>query len=681
MFIKTLQSLSIKTRLAILPVPLLFSIFVLLFILIQTQNQNINFSKKEIDGIHATKPVFIALQEGLKRFKIGAEKTDTILPLFSATKDILKSNLLLDESSKEFQAWIHYQHLPEFDVLTTKQFINDTQTLALKLGDNSNLILDPDVDSYYQMDIVLFRIPEIWKNIANILEVLREEYSIKSKTNTILAKENKTKLTIAITNINSQCSEIGKSFQKTIDDSSLYSEKVSKTRKDFLLVCESYTNELTNQLIKPTLKPIVSETIFAVVESGIEFTKETQNQSFDYLEWITSDRINSYRNQRNYSLVFILVSILISISLIYLIIKSINQPLNQVFTKMNELSSGDADLTRTIPAFGKNEIGKIAESFNVFLANLNQIINQLKVSASDAEKSSFDLKKDAISVADNASELAATSEESAASLEELTTSFEIMFESISSETKNIYKIGTEMKNIESSISNIEKALSLLSDQSISSTELAQAGNESVKNTDKAMLEIRNVTKSITGIVDMITEISERTNLLALNASIEAARAGDAGMGFAVVAEEISKLADKTQNSVKNIKKLIDQSNSVVSSGTIHVNQTVSVLQEIVEQSNQIQSGVTHLKDEMELQSNSLLSVTEELKGLQDMAEMIEFSSREQKKASEDMVTSINTLSGSAQVLAQNSEDLNGVSQKISTIANVISNIANAFRTK
>ncbi|TGL17547.1 methyl-accepting chemotaxis protein, partial [Leptospira levettii] len=365
---------------------------------------------------------------------------------------------------------------------------------------------------------------------------------------------------------------------------------------------------------------------------------------------------------------------------VYFIFKSINDPLKQVLVKIDELSSAEADLTNKLPDFGKNEIGKITSSINIFLENLNQIMNQLKVSVSESEKVASKLKQDAISVSDNATSLAAVSEESAASLEELTTSFEIMFEFITNETKNIVKITEEMTTIKSSIANIEKALLQLTDLSNQSTLLANSGNDSIKNTDITMTEIRSVTKEITGIIDMITEISERTNLLALNASIEAARAGDAGMGFAVVAEEISKLADKTQSSVKSIKKLIEKSHIVVNEGSTHVMEAVSALSEIVGQSKRMNYAVSNLKEEMTTQTNSLLSVTSELNGLEDMAKTIEFSSREQKKASEDMVNSINSLSGSAQVLANNSEDLNQVSQKIGDIATNIAMITNTFRT-
>ncbi|MBL0956292.1 MAG: HAMP domain-containing protein, partial [Leptospira sp.] len=398
------------------------------------------------------------------------------------------------------------------------------------------------------------------------------------------------------------------------------------------------------------------------------------------LEQIISDRFQLLTWKRNFNIILVFISLLISTVFVYFIFKSVNDPLKKVLIKIDELSSGEADLTNKLPDFGNNEIGKITYSINLFLENLNQIMNQLKMSVSESEKVSSKLKQDAISVSDNATSLASVSEESAASLEELTTSFEIMFEFITNETKNIVKITEEMTTIKSSIANIEKALLQLTELSDQSTSLANSGNRSIQNTDMTMTEIRSVTKEITGIIDLITEISERTNLLALNASIEAARAGDAGMGFAVVAEEISKLADKTQSSVKSIKKLIDKSHLVVNEGSTHVMEAVSALSEIVGQSKRMNNAVTHLKEEMTTQSKSLLSVTSELNGLEEMARTIELSSREQKKASEDMVNTVNTLSGSAQELANNSEDLNQVSQKIGDIATNIAMITNTFRT-
>ncbi|EMY69114.1 methyl-accepting chemotaxis protein [Leptospira vanthielii] len=678
--LKFLSKFSIRSRLLLLPIPLIASLFIILLILVRSLNGTIEFSKKEQLGIQALKPIYLAYREGLKRLKIGQESTENLIPLMETAKTKILETDLLPSDTKEITTWNKYLKIENFDQTTSRNFLSDTQELALKVGDFSNLILDPEVNSYYQMEIIFFRVPEILKNMGSLNEVVRDEYLNANTKNSQYSSISYTKALISINFIESTCKEIQKSYTKSIEDTSPYVEELKKANQLAKATCEVYIKELKETFILTTTKPTSADKLFVILNAGNSIAGDIQDRSIVILEKLVNDRIQLLSFQRNWNIILVLVSLLLSTLFVVFILRSINNPLISVLSKVNELSSGEADLTKTLPDFGTNEIGRITNSINLFLSNLNSIMNQLKISVSDAEKVSYKLKQDAISVSDNASSLASISEESAASLEELTSSFEIMFQFITNETKNIVKITEEMKTIEGSIYNIEMALLQLTDQSITSTNLANLGNVSIQNTDNAMSEIRSVTKEITGIVDLITEISERTNLLALNASIEAARAGDAGMGFAVVAEEISKLADKTQSSVKNIKRLIDKSNSVVNIGTNHVHETVGALSEIVEQSNRMQIGVNHLKEEMTTQTNSLLNVTTELNGLQEMAETIEFSSREQKKASEDMVNTINTLSGSAQELANNSEDLNQVSQKIGEIAGTIAIVTNSFRT-
>ncbi|TGM31782.1 methyl-accepting chemotaxis protein [Leptospira biflexa] len=675
-----LSKISIQSRLLLFPLPLLISLFFILFLLVTSQNESIQFSKKEQLGLELTKPISAAYRKGLERLKIGQESTVDLLPVMEEIKkEILKSSII-DPKSKEFTNIERYNKFKEFDQTTTLLFLNDLQDLLLKVGDNSNLILDPEVDSYYQMEIVLFRIPTIYQNIAVLKEMIRDEYLGTIANSKTITNASITKAIITINGIENACKEIRKSYKKSSDSNQKYQKEIDVAVQYANANCDEYIKELKDTFIKSQIKPNNSDSLFLTIHKGTKIAGNIQENSQSLLANMITDRVELLSIKRNFNILLVLISLLISTIFVYFIFRSINKPLLTVLTKINELSSGEADLSKTLPDFGTNEIGKITKSINQFLDNLNHIMNQLKASVSESEKLSSQLKQDAISVSDNASSLASVSEESAASLEELTTSFEIMFEFITNETKNIVNITEEMATIKTSIQNIEAALLQLTNLSDHSTKLANSGNVSIRNTDTTMSEIRSVTKEITGIIDLITEISERTNLLALNASIEAARAGDAGMGFAVVAEEISKLADKTQSSVKSIKKLIDKSHVVVNEGSSHVMEAVNALSEIVTQSKRMNDAVNHLKEEMTTQSNSLLSVTNELNGLEDMAKTIEFSSREQKKASEDMVNTVNILSGSAQELANNSEDLNQVSQKIGDIATNIAVITNTFHT-
>ncbi|TGL09296.1 methyl-accepting chemotaxis protein [Leptospira levettii] len=675
-----LSNLSIRLRLFLLPIPILVFLFVLLSLFIQSQNEDIRFTSKELKGIQIIKPVYSVFKVGLTKLKIGQENISDLIPLVEKGSSIIQESGIISEDSKAVSKWKTHLEKNSFDTDSSKKFLEDTQDLAVKIGDASHLILDPELDSYYQMEIVLFKVPELWQHVALLKEVIRDEYLGENRKNKQFSNSSYTKAIISINGIEIICNNITVSNTKTLENSDKYKDKVNQNIIQSSNACKSYLEELQRVFLKESIKPISSNELFIIIHKGTAIGENIQNSSIEILENLIQDRLSQQEGKRLINVIIVIVALCLSIVLIRVILKSINIPLESVLLKVDELSSGNADLNKQLPIFGKNEIGEISASINKFLSQLHDIIVQLKHSVNQVEKSSDQLKHDALSVSDNASGLASTSEEAAASLEELSSSFEVMFGSISDETKNIAKIAEEIRNIEYSIVNIEKELNQLSIESVASTKLADNGNLSIRSTDNSMEEIRLVTKEISGIVDLITDISEQTNLLALNASIEAARAGDAGRGFAVVAEEISKLADKTRISVKNIMTLIAKSDSAVNIGVNHVNDTVKVLNEIVGQSNRIQTGVEKLKGEISSQSNSLTNVSHELKELQSLAESIETSCQEQKRTSEDMVVSVNSLSGSAQELAQSSEDLNRVSVTISSVAKTISAIANSFET-
>lgn len=675
-----LTNITIRSRLILLPLPIIFFLLIVITLYIQSQNKDIEFSAKERKGIEILKPVYFAFKVALPKFKIGNENIDDLKPMIEeANTTILKSGIL-PEDSKQLQKWNTYLALDRFDQETARNFLEDTQELAIKIGDHSNLILDPKLESYYQMDIILFQIPTLWKHVGQLKELIRDEYLGENRDRKTFSSLSYTKSIISINAIETICINISSSYQKTQENAPAYTDRIQQNIGESNSTCKAYVEELRRTLITQTNKPDSSDELFNIIHKGTFLGSEIQNFSIVILEKLIEERLSELRFLRLINIVILVLALSASILLIFFIFKSINQPLKSVLVKIDELSSGDADLTKQLPSFGKNEIGEISGSINRFLNQLHDIILQLKKSVNQVEGVSHHLKQDALNVSHHASGLASTSEESAASLEELSSSFEIMFASIANETKNISKIGNEIQNIETSISNVELELTHLSEESVKSTKLADIGNLSIQMTDKAMDEIRIATKEISGIIDLITDISDQTNLLALNASIEAARAGEAGKGFAVVAEEISKLAAKTKSSVRNVMLLITKSHSAVTSGVDNVQETVKALNEIVSQSNRIQVGINRLKSEISLQSSSLTNVSNEVKELQSLAETIEFSCQEQKRTTEDMVVSVNTLSGSAQELAQSSEDLNRVSINMSSVAKTISIIANSFQT-
>jgi methyl-accepting chemotaxis protein len=674
-----LDHLTIRKRLVLLPLPLLLPIFILLYLLVAEQNKAIDFAKAELEGLKAIDPINRANQDFHVQLISGNDSKISVKESVAEQKKVILGTGLITEQDKEMKEWVTTSQATPFNLKNTLDFLSATRAIILKVGDNSNLVLDPDVDTYYLMDATLFRIPDMMIAVARLKIVLIDEMNGDLAKNPKFSDDSLARINISIEQIRNRQKEMRFALRKTIDANESVRESLTKSEQEIIKQGDQYLQDL-NSLLLSSVKPTDLNDALAQVQKGALHGKFVQDVAMSHLQALIDHRISNFKNARLSSLLFVCSVLAMSVFFAILVIRSISKPLVKVLGKVEELSSGDADLSAKLPIHGLNEISLISKSINQFLSKLNGIINTLKSSAKDSDKASDLLYNDAISVSDSAQELAATSEEASAALEELTTSFEIMFNSISSETKSILQIVTEMKNMKNSIGKMETMLVDLDNQAISSFELAKMGNETVHSTDIAMEEINTVTKEISGIVELINEISEQTNLLALNASIEAARAGDAGRGFAVVAEEISKLSDKTKESVKNIKRLVEKSNSVVGNGATHVEETVTVLSKIVEKSDEVQSYVANLKSEMEQQTGSIDRINNELTGLKDMAEMIELSSKEQKKASQDMMTSINTLAGGAQTLAINAEDLKDVSEKLKIVSDSISGIAAGFKT-
>jgi methyl-accepting chemotaxis protein len=152
---------------------------------------------------------------------------------------------------------------------------------------------------------------------------------------------------------------------------------------------------------------------------------------------------------------------------------------------------------------------------------------------------------------------------------------------------------------------------------------------------------------MTGVIQIINDISDKINLLSLNAAIEAARAGDAGRGFAVVADEISKLADQTTSSIKSIDSLIRTNEQEIVSGNRNVSQAIGKINSIINDIDKIVEKITVISTQMSQQTLANQTVNENAEKVKVRSEQITAAMNEQKLAIEEIsrtVGSINDLS-------------------------------------
>lgn len=353
-----------------------------------------------------------------------------------------------------------------------------------------------------------------------------------------------------------------------------------------------------------------------------------------------------FQQQMINAALFSLAIIVVMALLVILIARSIVRPLRDSVQAMADIASGESDLTRSLETQGNDEITQLARHFNAFTAKLRGVVIQLQASAVGLEKASSDLGI-------SAEQAQARSQQQSQQMELVATAVNEVTYGVQDVAKNAEHAANEMRDAESQAHqgqiNIDSSLRQID-------HLSGTINQAVE----VIRTLSSESTQIGGVLEVISSIAEQTNLLALNAAIEAARAGEQGRGFAVVADEVRLLAQRTQKSTAEIQGMIERLQT-------HSNAAVKVIadssrssQLTIEQANQA--------------GQSLTSISQALRNLNSLNASIASATLQQSHVVEDInqnVTqaaqlSLNTTmaaeqsTGASAHLLEMSERLNGL---------------------
>ena len=215
---------------------------------------------------------------------------------------------------------------------------------------------------------------------------------------------------------------------------------------------------------------------------------------------------------------------------------------------------------------------------------------------------------------------------------------------------NIEEIHNNANTFKKAIDNINVSIKDLGEKVNVTADKARNGEASLTRSLNSILQIEENTSKVNDFLAFINDISDKTTLLSLNASIEAARAGTAGRGFAVVAEEVSKLADKTAESVKVINQLMSTSNVAVSDGVKTVNQVESIFKEIIANITYMNDFFVSIIKTLDTQVQNATRLFEHLNTLSDIAIDLKSSAKEQKIHYKDLKVDLDAIEGEYQAI-------------------------------
>jgi len=498
------------------------------------------------------------------------------------------------------------------------------------------------------------------------------------------------KFELMVTKDNDRNETLQKNIQEKNKENSTLMEKIDqlKLMDNVSEKYESFKSEykklqdISSEMLSLAVKN-ENDKAYDVYLKEMDPQRETVNQLIEDIQTLNADNAKTiYQRDSKEAgsiitllIIVIAASLVLSISIGLLMTRLITKPIKDIQALFTETEQGDFTVKGTYQS--KDELGLLTASFNKMVAGVRSIIETVGETSHQVASSSQELSA-------SADESTKASEYISTTIQELAVGSDQQVESVEN-SRTVIKGMTEFAGRISS--NAEKAAATADQTALMSLEGTKAIdkvsaqmksiNETVVSLSEAFKHLTERSNEIGNITEVITSIAEQTNLLALNAAIEAARAGEQGKGFAVVADEVRKLAEQSAQSAEQITRLItiiqndtkQTMNSVISAtgevkeGLVVVHEAGGAFQKI---ENSITEVVTQINDVTNLVKNLTAGTSEietAISGVKEVAETAAGGTQTVSAATQEQLASMEEIAAASQILAQNAEELQHLIQK------------------
>lgn len=357
----------------------------------------------------------------------------------------------------------------------------------------------------------------------------------------------------------------------------------------------------------------------------------------------------------------IAIVVIIAIIISFIMGRRLMRPLVKVSTIIEDVANGNIEADFSVVKESNDEIGLIIEKMKELTQSLGSIVGKIRNSSDTMSSNSYELN-------DTSSQTLAANNEISKAVEDVAEGSTGMAASISKINENLLEMSNETKDINASVDEIKNqtvavqdSSKIMNDKIKSMQDSSHKMDEGISAISKRIETVNTTVDKVSNIVSVIEEISSETNLLSLNASIEAARAGDAGKGFAVVAQEIRVLSDNTNTELENIKQIISL--------------LVEECRYCVQASGTIVEDNAKQKEEIKAVLDEFGSLDEQIQKTAEKADEIEELVTAMIELNDDITKSSNSLTDVSAANAAATEEMNANIEELNAMMHGVSEMA------
>lgn len=455
------------------------------------------------------------------------------------------------------------------------KIVQELMLLSEEILIESDLLLDPENNTYFLMNATMYNAPRLAENIG----------LMRATGTSILAAgkidiEGQTKLAGMFSNVSLFFSDFMRNVERAMQSDVNMKTSLGPKGNEVKAMIDKILNMTNQELLQAKELKMPSADYFS------DYTR-TIDAIYDYNFFAAESLVQALHSRQNnlqqtvYFTIGILVAIL-TVTLLFaiFIVRSITQPMQQAINIANAIATGD--LTKQIEVTSTNETGRLLQALKTMNGNLIDLIAKVRTGTDQIATASGEIASGNSDLSQRTEEQASNLEETASSMEELTST------------------------VKQNADNARQANQLAA----GATEVAIKGGTVVGQVVQTMNSINESSKKIVEIISVIDGIAFQTNILALNAAVEAARAGEQGRGFAVVATEVRTLAQRSASAAKEIKDLISDSVAKVENGTRLVDEAGTTMNEIVSAVKRVTDIMSEISAASQEQSSGIEQVNQ-----------------------------------------------------------------------